>query len=313
MVKVEKFTDDGMKSRVFKLNPKKKLTEKNAKTLQRIMRTDSRFRYAVPLELIAMLDFVPPKPRLSEKIPITKHMLSKALQAKQIEHSYMSMEKKLHKLHLRKLKSFCEKAGIEKENYDHITEHETIARLLWRVVEAAEEEEPKNLSSKEISAILKEKNVKAWSKSLKERFATLSMKSLIEVADRKGIDIPLSLLDKEEAKQELLERIWEEKESYSQRRRVYNMRRRLQDMKPILTKKGIKNYFNIRKDTSNATIRKLHFTLKPYKFFVENVWCCGYAQDHLLFCIAPTLSEINMKKKGFFKKASLTASAESKN
>lgn len=284
-----------LRPRVLKLNPKKRIHEKAAETLKSILKTDSRFRFALPLDNITLLDFEPPKPSLPEKNSITKHILSKALQAASIDHSYMSMKDKLVKLPLRQLKGFCEAAGIASKKYKYARDAEKVVRLLWEVVEAADEEKPKNLSRKEISAILKENNIKAWSKTLKERFALLPLETLVKVAECKGIDGALSLSERE-AKEELVERIWKDKESYDHRKRLYKMRRHLQDIKAMLTRKGIEKYLRLRKDFAKATIRRLHFRLKPYTFFLEEVWCCGEVEGHLFFCIAPTISEVSFTK-----------------
>ena len=203
----------------------------------------------------------------------------------------MSMKDKLVKLPLRQLKGFCEAAGIASKKYKYARDAEKVVRLLWEAVEAADEEKPKNLSRKEISAILKENNIKAWSKTLKERFALLSLETLVKVAECKGIDS--ASLPEKEAKEELVERIWKDKESYDNRKRLYKMRRHLQDMKAMLTRKGIENYLR-RKDFAKATIRRLHFRLKPYTF-VEEVCVAGSGGSSAL-CIAPTISEVSFTK-----------------
>ena len=189
---------------------KKKMVSEKQKLL--LPHIDLSCMFAIELDSITQLEFYAPSPKLPKKCQVSKLCLSKELDAMNHMHSYMSMPRKLKLLSLEKLRELCEKAEIPENKFRKETKRAKLAKLLLQTVEAAEKEKPPVLSTTEIMRILTEKNVKGSSSlSLKERFAKLTLKSLIEIADAKRIDIPLSPLNPKKAKKELIEAIWEEK------------------------------------------------------------------------------------------------------
>ena len=239
-----------------------------------IPRVDLSCIFAIDLENITQLDFYAPSPELPKKCQVSKLCLSKELDAMNHMHSYMSMPRKLRLLSLEKLRELCEKAEIPENKFRKETKRAKLAKLLFQTVEAAEEGKPPVLSTTEIMRILTEKGVKGSSSlSLRQRFTKLTLKSLIEIADAKKIDISVSvsLLNPKKAKEELIETIWEEKDSYEDRLRSYRARRQIQEMKPMRTVRGIENYCKLREDIESATIRSIRFRVKPHTYFVEDV------------------------------------------
>lgn len=256
-----------------------------------IPRVDLSCIFAIDLNSITQLDFYAPSPKLPKKCQVSKLCLSKELDAMNHMHAYMSMPRKLKLLSLEKLRELCEKAEIPEKKFRKETKRATLANILRKTVEAAEKDKPPVLSTTEIMKILTEMGVKTSSSlSLKQRFAKLSLKKMIEIAEAKKIDIPLSPFDPKTAKEELIEAIWEQKDSYEYRLRRYSARRQIQDMKPMRTVRGIENYCKLRKDIESATIRSIRFRVKPHTYFVENVWFIGIKDKELTFCGIPTIS-----------------------
>lgn len=273
--------------RIIRFGPK--MESEKEKLL--VPRVDLSCIFAIDLENITQLDFYAPSPELPKKCQVSKLCLSQELDAMNHMHSYMSMPRKLKLLSLEKLRELCEKAEIPENKFRKETKRVKLAKVLLQTVEAAEKEKPPVLSTTEIMRILTEKNVKGSSSlSLKERFAKLTLKSLIEIADAKRIDIPLSPLNPKQAKKELINAIWKEKDSYEHRLRSYRTRRQIQDMKPMRTVRGIKNYCKLRKDIESATIRSIRFRVKPHTYFIEDVFLMGIKDKELTFCGIPTLS-----------------------
>ena len=247
--------------------------------------------FAIDLNCITLLDFYAPSPKLPTKCQVSKLCLSKALDENNIMHSYMSMPRKLQLLRLGQLRQLCEKAEIPDNEFRKVTKRVTLAKLLFETVEAAEKGKPPLLSTTELMRILKEKKVKGSSSlSLKERFSKLTLKMLTEVAVAKNIDIPLLPLNAHKAKEELIGAIFENKDSYEHRLRSYSTLRHIQVMKPMRTTRSIENYCKLREDIQSATIRSVHFRVKPYTYFVENVWFVGMKDKELTFCGIPTIS-----------------------
>ena len=150
---------------------------------------------------------------------------------------------------------------------------------------------PLNLSKKEILRLLRRENIKSPSKPLKERVAKLPMKSLLKIARAKAVKIPLCL-----SKEKLVDAIWEALENYDYRLKLYKAQRDLQNTKPMRTIRGIKSYCKLREDVGKSSIKELRFRLKPYTFFIKEVWCLGEQNNNLKFCLAPTISEVKMSK-----------------
>lgn len=280
-----------VRARTIRLNPDKAIKEPVAKKIVDAIQRDCFFCLAVPFEKITLLGFHPPSPRLPE-IELDKVELSKVLSEANIKHSYMTMAEKLKRLSVPKLKRLCERVGIatRKECKDKL------ARMLWVRVEIAEQGKPANLSATEIASILKERKVKAWKKPLKERFAKLSYKYLLEIATKKRVEIPLSLVDKKVAKEELLEAIWEAKESYDYRLKLYKSRRYLQEVKPMRTKRGILDYCSLREDIASAGIKELRVRLEPFTFFCKELVYSGHSEEFFFFHALPTISKASYTK-----------------
>lgn len=273
------------------LNTRKPITENFAKTLLETLPQDARVVWSVPLEFIKLLEFCPPSPRLPETNPVNSRMLSKALSSANIDHTSVSMPQKLKQLPLSVLKKLCKEAGIV-----NIEETKAkLAKMLFQVVEAAEKECPPDLSNKEILSLLKEGKRRSTKKTLQERFAGLPIKTLRKIAKAKHVPIPLCPRDAKKEKEELVGAIWQEKETYGHRVKVYKIRRALQDTRPLCCVRGIRAYSKLR-DTREATILQLRFRLKPFTYTVTEVFCLGITENRLDFCIVPTLTKAEVTK-----------------
>ena len=212
---------------------------------------------------------------------LQKKHISHAMLKEGIAHSYMTMEANMQQLSADALKRLSDIAGLEA----------TTADGLWAVVKKQERDKPRNLTMMELNRILAQNNMEkaVTVDGMKRKFKRLKLPFLRRVARAKKIKC------ENQSKKATIAAIFRERETYHHRLKAYKVRESMKRVGTIRSQKSIKAHLNLVESCADRRVEMMVIRLKPYVFYVRDLWLLSYDDERLTFAPIATLTTVECR------------------
>ena len=236
--------------------------------------------YEVGVERISMIRI---RGQRQESSLLQKKHISHALIKEHIAHSYMTMEENMQQLSAEALKRLSDIAGLEP----------TTAYGLWAVVKKQERNKPRNLTMMELNRILAQQNIgKAVTvDGMKRKFKRLKLPFLRRIARAKKIKC------ENQSKKATVAAIFRERETYHHRLKAYKVRESMKRVGTIRSQASIKAHLNLMESCADRRVEMMVIRLKPFIFYVRDLWLLSYEDDRLTFAPIATLTTVECRRR----------------